>query len=307
MLGRFIKYIKEGSEDDIVELKAFSPPLRDKNRMDEIIKETLAISNTGKQGYVLFGVCDEDNRRKGGEHVPGVDDKYSDDQIEREIIDQLNNYTESPVRIKYSSYSHDENKEIGVLTILRSDRRPHMVAKSRGGLNRGMYYIRRGTRIEILTPDEIMQIKDEPPQKYITLLNFTHPFDEPQIKQLEDKLGCFIEHVWPNTKAHFNLNMPLEPQISSMVDALGFTPEEWDVAGRFIVSLPGLSEPSAVLLAELHGRMGHFPTIVRRRKDDQDESGKYLFAEVINLSNIRDKARHRGSVNFGMTNSNDVQ
>lgn len=298
MLGRFIKYIEEGLEDDSVELKAFSPPLRDRNRMNGIIKEALAFANTGKQGYILFGVCDDDNRRRGGEPVPGVDDNYSDDQIEREITDQLNNYTESPVRIKYGSYNHNVNKKIGVLTILRSDRRPHMVAKTRDGLNKGAYYVRCGTAIEILPPEEISRIINEPPRRYVTLLNFTHAFQEQQIKELEDELGCFVEHVWPNLKINFNLSGPLEPQIRNMVDSLGFTPEEWDEAGRFVVSLPGLSEPCAVLLAELHGRMGHFPTIVRRRKNDQDESGGYVLAEVIHLSDVRDKARNRGSINF---------
>jgi len=225
MLGRFIKYIEEGLEDDIVELKSFPPPLRDKDRMNGIIKEALAIANTGKQGYILFGVCDEDNRRRGSEHVPGVSDQYSDDQIEREITDQLDNYTKSPLRVKYSSYNHDENKRIGIMTILRSNRRPHMVAKNRGILTKGIYYIRRGTGIEILQPDEIIQIKDEPPKKYVTLLNFTHFFNEEQIKQLENKHGCFVEHVWPNTRTNFDLNMPLEPQIKNMVDSLGFTRE----------------------------------------------------------------------------------
>lgn len=303
MLGRFIKYIEEGLEDDIVELKAFPPPLRDKDRLNGIIKEALAIANTGKQGYILFGVCDEDNRRRGGEPIPGVDDSYSDDQAEREITDQFNNYTEPSVRIKYNSYDHNGGKKIGVLTILRSNRRPHMVAKSRGGLNKEACYIRRGTRIERLTHDEVIQIKNEQSKKYITLLNFTRTFQDQQIKQLEDELDCFIEHVWPNTKANFDLNTPLEPQIKNMVDGLGFTPEEWEEAGHFVVSLPGLPEPAAVLIAELHGRMGYFPTIVRRHKDDRDDSGVYVLAEIINLSNIRDKARNRGSINFSLSNS----
>lgn len=295
MIGRFIKYIEGGLETDIVELKAFPPPLRDRPLMESIVKEILAVANTGRQGYILFGVNDAANRAKGGKAVPGVDHAHGDDQVEREINDKLSTFSEPRVRIKYASFDCDGKKKIGVLTVLRSNRRPHMVAKNGDKLKRGEYFVRRGTITEVLTPDELREIAYEPDKKYVTLLNFTHTFQDRQIRQLEMKVDCFIEHVWPDCKVDFDINLDFESQARKLVDDLGYTSEEWQDVGSFIVCLPGFSEVAAVLLAELHGRMGQFPTIVRRCKDDQSELGEYMIKEIIPLSMVRDRARREGA------------
>lgn len=295
MIGRFIRHIKGGLETDIVELKAFSPPLRNKPLMEGIIKEILAIANTGKEGYILFGVNDAANRIQGGEAVPGVDQTRGDDQVEREINDKLGVFTEPRVRIKYASFEYDGKKKIGVLTVLRSNRRPHMVARNGDRLRRGEYFTRYGTVTEVLSPDKLQEITHRPTNKHLTLLNFTHPFRDPQREQLETRLDCFIEHIWPDCRVDFITDIPFEPQAKKLVDDLGYTSEEWQDVGSFIVSLPGFSEAAAVLLAELHGRMGQFPTIVRRRKEDQSELGEYVVEEVIDLSVVRDRARRQGA------------
>jgi len=296
MLGRFIKYIQHGLETEIVELKAFPPPLKDDRLMGNVIKEVLAIANTGKQGFILFGVNDETRRRHGEEFVPGIVSTTSDDQVQREITAKINNYTDPVVRIRYNSYEYS-GKTIGVLTVLRSGQRPHMVAKN--GLcvlRRGDYLIRQGTCTEVLTPAQIRQITSRPVKKYVTLLNFSHPFTELQVKQLEERLDCLVEHIWPDCKVDFDAGKPFEPQIRALVDGLGYSPEEWQDVSKFVVSLPGLAEAAAVLLSELHGRMGQFPSIVRRCQ--QVSTGgvtDYTVCEVITLSEVRARARRGGA------------
>ncbi len=45
------------------------------------------------------------------------------------------------------------------------------------------------------------------------------------------------------------------------------------------------------LLAELHGRMGYFPAIVRIRPVVDSLPPRYEVAEIINLQNVRETAR----------------
>jgi hypothetical protein len=46
-----------------------------------------------------------------------------------------------------------------------------------------------------------------------------------------------------------------------------------------------------VLLAELHGRMGYFPAIVRLRPMPESVPPRFEVAEVINLQAVREHAR----------------
>jgi hypothetical protein len=45
------------------------------------------------------------------------------------------------------------------------------------------------------------------------------------------------------------------------------------------------------VLAELHGRMGYFPPVLRLRPVEQALPPRYELAEVINLQAVRDSAR----------------
>jgi len=48
-----------------------------------------------------------------------------------------------------------------------------------------------------------------------------------------------------------------------------------------------------VLLAELHGRIGHFPSLIRLRPLPGSTPTTYEVAELINLQAIREEARGR--------------
>lgn len=65
------------------------------------------------------------------------------------------------------------------------------------------------------------------------------------------------------------------------------------VVGPLLVVPPALNFAAFALLAELHGRMGYFPTVVRLRPVSGTTPPRFEVAEVINLQAIRDSARKR--------------
>jgi hypothetical protein len=88
------------------------------------------------------------------------------------------------------------------------------------------------------------------------------------------------------------LEQPFQPQIVRLLDDLPITAQDWQTRG-WLLLLPSLNYAAAVLLAELHGRMGHFPTIVRLRPVQGTLITEYMVAEIINLENVRAEARAR--------------
>ncbi len=83
----------------------------------------------------------------------------------------------------------------------------------------------------------------------------------------------------------------MEQQIVAIVNAVGLTSEEWQTR-QVLINPPGFAPAAFVLLAELHGRMGHFPTLVRLRPKAGPVT-VYEVAELLNLQTIRETARTR--------------
>jgi len=57
------------------------------------------------------------------------------------------------------------------------------------------------------------------------------------------------------------------------------------------VNLPSLTPIAGLLLAELHGRAGYFPAVVRLRPASGSTPPQYEVAELLNLQAVRDGAR----------------
>ncbi|MDW8186047.1 CRISPR-associated protein Csx15 [Thermoflexus sp.] len=127
----------------------------------------------------------------------------------------------------------------------------------------------------------------------MVLVNFAHPLTEEQLHQLEALTGRKVERVIA-IDAQIDPQEPLAQQVVRMVDQVGFTAEEWQTLPLLIV-LPSLNYSAGVLLAELHGRMGYFPSIVRLRPVAGVIPPRFEVAEVINLQAVRDAARARRS------------
>jgi hypothetical protein len=85
---------------------------------------------------------------------------------------------------------------------------------------------------------------------------------------------------------------PFADQVRELVDGIGLSAEEWQTT-PLLVNPPGYAPATAVLLAELHGRMGHFPAIVRLQPVADSVPTRYEVAEIINLQAVREAARAR--------------
>ena len=67
--------------------------------------------------------------------------------------------------------------------------------------------------------------------------------------------------------------------------------EEWQTS-PLLINPPGYAPAAFVLLAELHGRIGHFPSLIRLRPKPGPVT-TYEVAELLNLQAIREEARLR--------------
>lgn len=122
------------------------------------------------------------------------------------------------------------------------------------------------------------------------ILNFTHPLTSEQRAQIEALAHTSIEEVSSIT-VQIDQAGPLEPQITAIVDAIGLSSEEWQTL-PLLINPPGYAPAAFVLLAELHGRIGHFPSLIRLRPKPGPVTS-YEVAELLNLQTIREAARKR--------------
>jgi hypothetical protein len=123
------------------------------------------------------------------------------------------------------------------------------------------------------------------------LLNFSHPLTPAQLAQLEMLTGAGVERVIV-VQAQFDTQQPFVPQVEAMLASVPLTAEEWQTAPILVVP-PALNFITAVLLAELHGRMGYFPAIARLRPVLDSVPPRFEVAEVINLQAVREGARRQ--------------
>lgn len=122
------------------------------------------------------------------------------------------------------------------------------------------------------------------------ILNYTHPLTPDQIEQITALLGTTPEiRTIPVQIDH---SQPLDAQIAALIDAAGLTTEAWQTT-PLIINPPGFAPAAAALCAELHGRSGHFPTLLRLRPIASSTPTRYEVAELLNLQAVRDQARER--------------
>ncbi len=121
------------------------------------------------------------------------------------------------------------------------------------------------------------------------IVNFAHPLTDTQKAQIEQMTGQPITAVCP-IPAQFDNQRPFPPQVSALLDGLPLTPEQWQTE-PLLINPPAYAPAVAALIAELHGRTGHFPAIIRIRPVPDSLPTRYEVAELINLQTIRENAR----------------
>ena len=123
------------------------------------------------------------------------------------------------------------------------------------------------------------------------LLNFSHPLTADHLAQIEALTGAQVERVI-EVAVQFDTAQPFVPQVQALLAQIPLTAAEWQTTPLLIVP-PALNFITAVLLAELHGRMGYFPPIVRLRPVPNALPPRFEVAEIINLQAVREAARTR--------------
>lgn len=122
------------------------------------------------------------------------------------------------------------------------------------------------------------------------LLNFSHPITDAQRAQIEALTGTPISRTLA-VMPQFDEQQPFVPQLAGLLAQVDLTPEEWQ-SEPLVVVLPSLNFIAAGLLAELHGRMGYFPAVVRTRPVADATPRRYGVAEILDLQRLRENARH---------------
>lgn len=121
------------------------------------------------------------------------------------------------------------------------------------------------------------------------LLNFGHPLTADQSAAIEASLGRAPDRVLAFA-CQFDVTSGFVEQARRLLDGVDLTAADWQTA-PLLVNLPSLAPIAACVLAELHGRCGYFPPIVRLRPVAGAVPPRFEFAEVIDLNGIREAAR----------------
>ena len=123
------------------------------------------------------------------------------------------------------------------------------------------------------------------------ILNFTHPLTPEQVSQIQALSEESVERT-VEIPTQFDNQAEFLTQVAALTDACGLTPAEWQTTPLVIVP-PALNFIAVTLLAELHGRMGYFPSRVRMRPVAGAVPPQYEVAEILPLNDVRERARYK--------------
>ena len=121
------------------------------------------------------------------------------------------------------------------------------------------------------------------------LLNFSHPLTPEQLSYIEASTGQVIERLI-ELPVQFDNDQPFLPQLDLLMAQVPLSAETFQTE-PILVNPPSLNFITALVLAELHGRMGYFPPIIRLRLVPDSLPPSYEVAEVLNLQSVRDHSR----------------
>lgn len=124
----------------------------------------------------------------------------------------------------------------------------------------------------------------------MVVVNFAHPLTDEHLTQIEALSGQRVERVI-EVKTMLNDESLFAEQVGRLLDGVPLDAKEWQ-ALSVLINLPSHAAIAAAVLTNLHGRMGHFPVVVRTRPAP-DAPGTYVVCELLNLQAIREQARQR--------------
>ncbi|MDY3562985.1 CRISPR-associated protein Csx15 [Gemmata sp. JC673] len=123
------------------------------------------------------------------------------------------------------------------------------------------------------------------------LLNFAHPLTNTHLARITELAGRDIERLLA-ISTHFDHAQSFVEQTHALLNSIGLETNQWQTL-PLMVNLPSFAPIAAILLAELHGRCGYFPTTIRLRPIAGSVPSMFEVAELLHLQAIRDHARLR--------------
>lgn len=123
------------------------------------------------------------------------------------------------------------------------------------------------------------------------IINFSHPLSAQQLEALLPLLdGQTIASI-RDVRCQLNNEASFADQARALVDAVEWTAHQWQ-HNRFILVAPALSAAALAVVAEIHGRCGYFPALLRL-KPVGGAPPVFMPAEILDLSGIRELARSK--------------
>ena len=123
------------------------------------------------------------------------------------------------------------------------------------------------------------------------VVNFAHPLTEAQLARIAELTSQPIERIF-DVRSQFDHQQSFAHQAQVLIEEVGLTAQEWQTT-PLVINPPSLSPVACLVLAELHGRMGYFPPVVRLRPVQGSVPPQFEVAEIIDLQTVRQKAREK--------------
>ncbi len=128
------------------------------------------------------------------------------------------------------------------------------------------------------------------------ILNFSHPLTPAQQGEIARLAGQPVEKVI-NLPVQFDLQQLFGPQLVALMSGIDLSSTELQ-NDLILVNPPSLAGIAVLVLAELHGRMGYWPPVIRLRPVKDSLPPRYEVAEVLSLQAVSDHARYQRLSSF---------
>lgn len=124
------------------------------------------------------------------------------------------------------------------------------------------------------------------------LLNYAHPLTPDQLAMIAELAGAAPDVR--DIPVQADRARAIAEVARELADAARVSAHEWQTL-PLLVNPPGLAPLALALIAEVHGRCGHFPAVLVIRPLVGSISPSYEVAEIVNLQILRDTARRQRS------------